>query len=933
LTSWATLAAVSTERKGRKDRKEKKALRALRALRSTSWVAAALLVLAAVGVPAQSPQPPRFQTSVEVTSVDVAVVDDRGKPITDLTPADFVVRVDGNPRRVVTAEWVSMVTPETPAAAPPTPLPEGFSSNESSTGGRLIVIAVDEPNIRFGGAMGIARAANAFIDRLSPSDRIAVAGFGAGAPATVFTADRARVKQVISRMAGQKRAGRPGDYRHNIALTEALTINRGDRMTLEAVQSRECTPAAAGMSAAQIEMCRTEVELEATMLAMDTNQESDQTVGNLRDLLIGLRAIDAPKTLILISEGFVLSDPPMIIELGTMAAEARTSLYALRLDNQMFDITDSRAPINPFGDRQARAEGLEMLAGAARGTLFTVSTAEAPFFARIESELSGYYLLGVESDPRDRDSKPHPIRVDVPRRGALVRSRRQILNAPAEARRRTPRQAVTAALSSPLLSAALPLRVASFSLQGPERDKVQIVIHTDVGADYAASKSVALGYVIVDRNGRVVDNHSENTRLLPVMNGVPSALQYTAGASLAPGDYTLKLAAAEGERVGSIEHPIRAGLSTENGLTLSELMVGGPTEVGELLRPTIGYTASFGSVHGYVEAYGAKADTVTVKYEIAADAKGAPLVNANVPGRLGGDERMIFSQVITLHQLPPGKYVLRALVSDAGKPAKTLTRGFEVAPPKVLMTSADGLGATSTDAELFLPVDDTAIAPSFKRDHAVDRATLEPFRERVAGDMRTAFDTGVALLAAGDYTKAELSLKKAIDPDTDSTAALAYLAAAFAASGHDDAAASAWQTSLVDGTEIPQIYQWLADALMRTHDYAEARTILEEAAGKWPSDVRFTKPLAMLYATFGKGREAVRTLERYLTDQPNDAQALYLGVEWLYHVHAAGAVVHNRGEDLKLAHAYADAYEKASGPNIALVKQWLGFLDNNRRPQ
>jgi VWFA-related protein len=907
----------------------------------TSWLAVPFILLYVVSglsrtLAAQQP-PPRFQTSVEVTSVDVTVVDDRGKPITDLKPADFVVRVDGNARRVVTAEWVSMVTPDTPPATPPTPQPEGFSSNEGSTGGRLIVIAVDEPNIRFGGAMGIARAANAFIDRLSSSDRIAVAGFGTGAPATVFTADRARVKQVISRMAGQKRAGRPGDYRHSIALTEALLINRGDRMTLESVQMRECSPATAGAGAAgaaQIEMCRTEVELEATMLAMDTTQESDQTISSLRDLLIGLRAIDAPKTLILISEGFILSEPGLIIELGTMAAEARTSLYALRLDNQMFDMSDSRAPVNPFVDRQTRAEGLEMLAGAARGTLFTVSTSEAPFFERIESELSGYYLLGVESDPRDRDGKPHPIRVDVPRRGALVRSRRQILNAPAEARRaRTPRQAVAAALSSPLLSAALPLRIASFSLQGPERDKVQIVIHTDVGADYAASKSVALGYVIVDRNGRVVDNHSENTRLLPVMNGVPSALQYTAGASLAPGDYTLKLAAAEGERVGSIEHPIRAGLSTENGLTLSELMVGGPTEVGELLRPTIGYTASFGSVHGYVEAYGAKADTVTVKYEIAADAKGAPLVNANVPGRLGGDERMIFSQVITLHQLPPGKYILRALVSDAGKPAKTLTRGFEVAPPKVLMTSADGLGATSTDAELFLPVDDTAMAPSFKRDHAVDRATLEPFRERVAGDMRTAFDTGVALLAAGDYTKAELSLKKAIDPDTDSTAALAYLAAAFAASGHDDAAASAWQTSLVDGTEIAQIYQWLADALMRTHDYAEARTILEEAAGKWPSDVRFTKPLAMLYATFGKGREAVRTLERYLTDRPNDAQALYLGVEWLYHVHAAGAVVHNRSEDLKLAHEYADAYEKASGPNIALVKQWLGFLDNNRRPQ
>jgi VWFA-related protein len=878
------------------------------------------------------PQPPRFQSSVEVTSIDVTVVDDRGKPITDLKPADFVVRVDGNQRRVVTAEWVSMVAPSTPPAET-AHLPEGFSSNEGSTGGRLIVIAVDEPNIRFGGALGISRAANGFIDRLLPSDRIAVAGFGTGAPATVFTADRARVKQVISRMAGQKRAGRPGDYRHNIALTEAMMINRGDRVTLELVQQRECSPAIIGSSPAQIELCRTEVELEATSLAMDSNLESEQTIRGLRDLLIGLRAIDAPKTLILISEGFVLSEPGLIIELGSMAAEARTSLYALRLDNQMFDITDSRAPVNPFADRQTRAEGLEMLAGAARGTLFTVATAEAPFFERIEAELSGYYLLGVESDPRDRDGKPHPIRIDVPRRGAVLRTRRQILNAPAEARGpRTPRQSVVAALSSPLLSAALPLRVASFSLQGPERDKVQIVIHVDVGSDYAASKPVAVGYLIVDRSGRVVDTHAEAIRLLPVMNGVPSPLQFTAGASLAPGEYTLKLAAAEGDRVGSIEHPIRAALATENGLTLSELMVGGPTEVGELLRPTIGYTASFGSVHGYVEAYGDRADTVTVKYEVAANATGAPLINATVPGRLAGEDRMIFSQVMTLHQIPPGKYVLRALVSDAGKPVKTLTRDFEVAPPKVLMTSADGLGTSSTDTELFLPVDESTMAPAFKRDHAVSNDTLAPFRERVAGDMRTTFDAGVQSLAAGDYVKAETTLKKAIDPDTDSTSALAYLAASFAAAGHDDAAASAWQTSLVDGTEFPQIYQWLADALMRTHDYAEARTILEEAAGKWPADVRFTKPLAMLYATFGKGREAVRTLERYLADRTADAGALYLAVEWIYHVHAAGAVVHNRPEDLKLARTYADAYEKASGPNIALVKQWVGYLESNGRP-
>ena len=39
-----------------------------------------------------------------------------------------------------------------------------------------------------------------------------------------------------------------------------------------------------------------------------------------------------------------------------------------------------------------------MLAGAARGTLFTVTGTGQPLFERIESEISGYYLIGVESE-------------------------------------------------------------------------------------------------------------------------------------------------------------------------------------------------------------------------------------------------------------------------------------------------------------------------------------------------------------------------------------------------------------------------------------------------------------------------------------------------------------------------------------------------------
>jgi Tfp pilus assembly protein PilF len=415
------------------------------------------------------------------------------------------------------------------------------------------------------------------------------------------------------------------------------------------------------------------------------------------------------------------------------------------------------------------------------------------------------------------------------------------------------------------------------------------------------------------------------------MTGVPSALQYRTGASLPPGDYTMKFAVSEGDRVGSVEHTIHAALPKTEAMTFSELMVGGPVDVGELLQPTVGYQVTFGSVQGYFEAYGPNAGDISVEYEIGTDETSPALLNVDVPARPAGDVRTIFSRVMPVHQLPPGKYLLRAIVSVKNRSVKTLTRGFEIAAPKVLMTSADGLGGgVSFESDLFLPVDEGTLSAPFSHDQAIDGETLAPFRERTPAEVKPAFEEGVTLLASRDYMKAEQAFKRAIQPEVDSTPALAYLAVAFAASGHDVQAASAFQTALVDGEDIPQIYDWLGGALMRAHDYAGARTIFEEAIGKWPSDIRFAKPLAMLYATFGRGREAVRTLERYLGERSDDRDAYLFGVQWIYMVHAAGAVVHNRAQDVQLARDYAAAYERGGGPQAALVKQWLSYLEGEK---
>ena len=79
---------------------------------------------------------------------------------------------------------------------------------------------------------------------------------------------------------------------------------------------------------------------------------------------------------------------------------------------------------------------------------------------------------------------------------------------------------------------------------------------------------------------------------------------------------------------------------------------------------------------------------------------------------------------------------------------------------------------------------------------------------------------------------------------------------------------------------------------MRNRDLAQARSMLEEATAKWPSDIRFARPMALVYATFGQGQQAVRSLERHLAAHKDDVESLLMGVEWIYQLRVAGVAAH-----------------------------------------
>jgi VWFA-related protein len=817
----------------------------------------ALIVVAAGFVWLQTPlasqtqgtpgaQSPNFRSSVEVTTLDVTVIDSDGVPLTDLRSPDFTVRIDGKTRRVIRAEWVPLARPTT--TLPPPPPPDGYSSNEASTSGRLIVIAIDQPNIRADGAAGLRSAVNAFIDRLEPSDRLAAVALGGGI-STPFTPDRASVKEAIARMSGDMRPVTDIGI-SNLTGSEAIEIIEGSPATLQAVIARECL-----RTRPPDPTCPAQIAMDAQAIASSLRQGTDRTLLALQALFDGLRKIDSPKTVVLVSEGFAMgSQSGAVLALGSLAAAARTSVYGLRLDDRVFDASNRRAtPLGP-SDRHLRFAGLDLLASVSKGGVFDVVATGSSAFQRLEREISGYYLVGVESVPADSDGKTHPISVQVGRRGAIVRARRELADAAvANPTRTSPLEMVASALSTPLVVTGLPVHVAAFSLRDEDPSKIQVLIHADIGKAYVSAAAVTLGYVISDSAGQIVVHKVGDGRLAPP-SSAPAPLALSVTASLVPGEYMLKLAVTEGGRVGSVEHPIHAGLIDVGRLKLSELVIGGPADTRDSLRPTIGYDINFGGVQGYIEAYG-NGDDLLMRYEIAPTLEAPPVRSAVVPGRSTGDGLTIFSYIMPVRDLPPGSYYLRATLSSASAtltPLKRIARAFRVLP--AALTGGKPAPATSSAASTATAGRAPAIATAtlvrpFRREEAVQAETLQRFLEILEAPARADFDAGIAALTAGDFVKAELSFKnaqRATSATGNSTTPLTYLAATYAASGHDLEAASVWQTALFDGFEYPQIYEWLAEALIRVRNFEQAQSILKEAIEKWPKDTRFTTRLAAL---------------------------------------------------------------------------------------
>ena len=918
---------------------------------ATIVLLAFLLIVSPAARSAQDgPGQPTFRSSVDLVPVDVNVIDRTGRPVTGLEAGDFALTIDGKARRIASAQYVTPAEPSAP------PAPTYYSSNLAAAGGRLIMLVVDQGSIGAGRGKLALDAASRFVSRLGPADRIGLVTIPASGPQVDFTTNHGVVQALLPKLIGQ--ATSPGLL--HVGISEAADAQRGDASALRQIFDRECS----GLrDPTETQECTQRLTVEANLVYQTARERTRTSVLALKGLIERLATTTSPKTIIFLSEGIVLdTDSAELSWLGPAASRGQVVLYALHLDAPSSDAEQSRVSSTRGQDAAFAEQGLAMMAGLARGSVFRVTSTADAAFSRLALELSGYYLLTFEPEAEDRDGKAHKIKIGVPgRNGIEIRSRAQFAVEPARAI--TNETLLSDALRAPLLATDIGLKVSTYTLRDASTGKLRVIVAADIDRSVTSNGRLALAYSLADARGRLVTSQLE-PEVKASERGAARTQTYVGSVLIdSPGVHTLKLAVVDstGKR-GSVEHTFRAQMTSAGQLRATDLLIAentGSIAAGGLL-PSVAGDFTTGTVHSYIELYGDVDESLakaSVVFEVAESDEGRAIESASgriqrLPGDAPGGRTV--EGALTIALLPPGNYVARAVVNLDGRKTATITRPFRISSSPASTPAAGAETRPDDAARPAIPF--TSRIDAFERSAVLTPQVVGFFLDRMnaadaagsaiadakagrfdaaaeasvkaGGEKRLAsvFLNGLALYARGQLEAAAGQFREALRIDSEFFPAAFYLGSCYAAGGRDREAAGAWQTALVTEGDAPFVYTLLGDALLRLRDAPKAVDILKEAASLWPDNDDVLLRLGTAYAVAGKSAEALDTLEPYLSRHPADHERIFIVLRLLYEARAAKRQIRSVDEDRTLFLKYAAAYDAASGPQKAIVDRWKKFM-------
>jgi VWFA-related protein len=817
-----------------------------------------------------------------------------------------------------------------------------LSSNANLAPGRLVLIAIDLSLVQPFGARFVTEAAGTLLDRLIPSDRVALASFPPPGPSVDFTADRDEVREALEGV-----VGRSDLRRRRITLTEALSFTRRrDPHEWEKALRRECS----GVSGRGVD-CVPRLESEAWQLVQEYESASLKSISTLKALFESLTSVGGPKSVVLISPGLHSEQRGRLRELGVKAAESGVSFYAVQLDQPVVDDASQGTRVSFIKDRALLSEGLDMVAALSRGKVFRMIGDGERAFDRIARELSGYYLLGFAPEPEDRDGEFHDVGVKVARKGVEVRPRR-VVRIPGPGERHDDDEVRLARIaSSPVLATELPLSAATYVTRNPESGRLRLLVSAIAGEESLPTSPAAVAFLLADSEGNVGANGFREAADVTLEAMGPD--RFLSASDISPGRYTLRLAALDRRgRRGSVEHAVDAALASAGGLELSDLMLGEPPRGNAPFWPRASLAVGEGGLlYGTVEMFGEDPllGAASVGFELTAAGGGSILLRGQpMPEiELGGGWRRVVGAFRTA-ALPPGLYRARAVVRKDGEILGAVEAPFRMRPRRertgatVLASAAVAFAVDRFDARELLSAEPVRSvlellprpagrAPSEALTQALADAEagrldrlVEDLEEEPSAGAATLFLRGLGLLSLGQVPAAidqlELAEQEGFEP------AALYLGASLAAAGQNLAAAEALERVRPIGLATPLVPSLLAGSWLRAGQPDRAVPVLREAlAGQWGGHADLQRLMGLALAAQGDRAEAITLLEQALDTRPGDLGSLLVLL----------LLVEDSGDgDVEALGSRLRAYQAAARePEQAIAEAWLSHFEGPKAEQ
>jgi VWFA-related protein len=400
---------------------------------------------------APSQDVPLFRTGVNLVLVDVVVRDRSGAIVKGLKADDFELLEDGVRQQVLTfayeevasnaapivnastlattaanqsrtatasapsAAAASRAAPSAPAsnAAPGSPASDDTPSHPMTSdevaGHRLLTLLFDTSSMQPEDVQKAIDAAVKWVnDQMTPADLVAVAAINSSLQVlTDFTSSKERVLSVLSAFSATDG-------------TAFQAVDSSTAATDDASQSATSDATAVDQSAQELDTFNNDVRLRA-----------------LKTLAEALKPIQQKKAIIYFSSGMQRSGTDNQVELRAAvnaAVLANVAIYPVDARGLQAVIPGGSARqgskgglaaftgsavASQFGQLAAQQETLTSLASDTGGTAFTDTNDFGEAFARVERDISSYYILGFSSTNPNKDGRFRRLTVRLRNRSNL----------------------------------------------------------------------------------------------------------------------------------------------------------------------------------------------------------------------------------------------------------------------------------------------------------------------------------------------------------------------------------------------------------------------------------------------------------------------------------------------------------------------------------